>query len=149
MSEAKFVYEIDIKATADIVWRSLTTAEFTSQYFHATHVESTWQPGADVLYRYDRDGDIAVEGKVIEINRPHLLVISWHVLYDEIGRGEAPSRVTFQIDQIGAYSRLRVIHDRFPDNSIVYAGICKGWPEILTSLKLLLESDLNVSVARE
>lgn len=140
MNDIEFAYETYIGAPKDRVWSALTTAEFTSRYFHATHVESTWQPGAPVNYRYAPGGDVAVDGQVIEADPPNKLSITWHVRYDEAAIAEAPSRVTFTLDDTGGQTRLRIVHDQFPDDSVVFAGISEGWPWILSSLKSLLET---------
>lgn len=140
MASPDFIYETYIRATAEDVWKALTTAEFTAQYFHATCVESSWQAGDPVYYRYAEGGGVAVEGEVLEADPPHTLVISWHVLYDDAAKKEAPSRVAFQIEAMNEQTRLRIVHDRFPENSVVFDGIQSGWPWIIAGLKSLLET---------
>lgn len=140
MASPEFVYETYIRAPAEKIWAALTTAEFTAQYFHATHVESTWQRGDPVVYRYEPGGTIAVQGEVLAAEPPNKLVISWHVLYDDDAIHEAPSRVSFHIDALDGQSRLRIVHDRFPEKTVVYDGIRRGWPWIIAGLKSLLET---------
>lgn len=140
MRQHEFVYETYIRASAEAVWNALTQPAFTSRYFHATHVQSSWQTGAPVYYRYAPDGEAAVDGEVLEARFPALLVISWHVNYDERAVAEAPSRVTFQLDAHGPQTRLRIVHDRFPPASVVFENVREGWPWILSSLKSLLET---------
>lgn len=136
----EFAYQTWIRAPKDKVWQALTTPEFTSQYFHATHIESTWEKDADVFYRMAPGGDIAVDGKVLEVDPPNRLVISWHVRYDEQAIKEAPSRVTFSLEESKGQTRLRIVHDNFPENSVIFDGISEGWPWIVSSLKSLLET---------
>ncbi len=140
MPGPEFVYETYIRATTEEVWNALTTAEFTSRYFYATHVESTWQSGAPVTFRYEPGGAVAVEGKVLEAHPPRRLVITWHTHYDDDARKEAPSRVAFHVDAMNGQTRLRVVHDRFPEDSVVYESIRTGWPWIVAGLKSLLET---------
>lgn len=140
MPQPDLVYQTYIRASAEEIWRALTSPAFTSQYFHGTHVESTWEPGAPVTYRYAPGGDAAVDGEVLEAEPPHKLVISWHVLYNDQARREAPSRVTFLIEELKDQSRLRIVHDRFPADSVVPEGVRDGWPWIVASLKSLLET---------
>ncbi len=140
MTGPEFVYETYIRATPDDVWRALTSPEFTSRYFYATRVESSWLPGEPVYYRYEDGETTAVEGKVIEADPPRKLVISWHVLYEEAAMKEAPSRVTFLLEAMNEQTRLRIVHDRFPEDSVVFDGIRSGWPWILAGLKSLLET---------
>ncbi len=139
-NNSTYVYETYIRAPAERVWQALTSAEFTSQYFHATHVDSTWEPGAPVRYDYAPGGAVAVEGEVLEAAPPHKLAITWHVLYNEDAEREPASRVTFEIETLDQQTRLRIVHDRFVEGSVVQPEISKGWPWILSSLKSLLET---------
>jgi len=140
MNKNDFAYETYINASKDRVWDALTNAEFTSQYFFATKVESSWEAGAPVSYRYATGDGVAVEGEVIEVNPPDKLIISWHVLYDDDARKEDPSRVTFSLDEIGGQTKLRIVHDQFPEDTVVLPEISNGWPWVLASMKSLLET---------
>jgi uncharacterized protein YndB with AHSA1/START domain len=40
----------------------------------------------------------------------------------------------------GAVTRLTLIHDEFPEGSAVHRACTTGWPQILSSLKTLLET---------
>lgn len=136
----ELVFETWIRAHAERIWTALTSAEFTSRYFFATRVESSWETGASVVYRLAADGEPAVDGEVLEADPPRRLVLSWHVLHDAEAAGEAPSRVTFEIEEFGEQCRLRIIHDRFPADSVVPKLVTDGWPYVAASLKSLLET---------
>lgn len=140
MTGPEFVYETYIRATPEDIWKALTSPGFTSQYFYATRVESSWQPGEPVYYRYEDGETTAVEGEVIEAEPPRKLVISWHVLYDENAKKELPSRVSFTLEPMNEQTRLRIVHDRFPEDSVVFDSIRSGWPWIVAGLKSLLET---------
>ena len=140
MAGPELVFETFIRAPADRIWTALTSAEFTSRYFFATRVESTWETGADVVYRSTADGEPAVEGKVLEADPPHRLVLSWHVLHSAEAATEPPSRVTYEIEELSGRCRLRIVHDRFPADSVVPELVTDGWPYIAASLKSLLET---------
>ena len=53
-------------------------------------------------------------------------------------KGEGPSRVTWEIEQVGDSCRLTVIHDQLPEGA--NAELYGGWPMILSGLKTLLET---------
>jgi uncharacterized protein YndB with AHSA1/START domain len=89
----------------------------------------------------------AVEGEVLEIVANETLSISWHVLYDEDAMAEAPSRVTFTVEALAAQTKLRIVHDRFPEGSVVFENISGGWPWIIASLKSLLETGAALPAA--
>lgn len=46
----------------------------------------------------------------------------------------------FDIEQLGDYVRLTVVHDGFAPDSTVLPGISEGWPLLMSSLKSLLET---------
>ncbi len=133
MNNKEFAYETYINAPKVRVWEALTNPAFTAQYFYATRVESMWEDGAAVKYRYAKGGDI-------EADPPNKLAISWHALYDEAAEKEAPSRVTFTLEERDGQTRLRIVHDQFPKESVVFSSIAEGWPWIIAGLKSLLET---------
>jgi len=53
---------------------------------------------------------------------------------------EPRSTVTFDIEPAGDTVKLTVVHDGFQPGSAVLSSISEGWPELLSSLKTLLET---------
>ncbi len=145
-NEHGHVCVIYINASREAVWEGLTSAEFTRQYFHATSVESDWTPGADVSF-YNPDRSIAVTGKVLEVEFPAKLVFTWHVQYNPEARKEVPSRLTYRLDSVQAATRLTIIHDEFPNQSVVLPQITEGWIAIISNLKTLLETGEVMAVS--
>ena len=135
---AKHVYEIYVRTTPDALWEALTDPERTARYWSGHRVESTWQPGAPV--RIALDGEASTHGEIIEADRPRRLVMTWNRTFDD-GVTEGPSRVTWEIEPVGASCRLRLVHDDFHGTSRVFEMVGKGWPIVLSSLKTLLETD--------
>ncbi len=131
------ILEVYIRASMEDVWRGITDGALTQRYFHETTIRSDWSPGARVEY-LNPDGSIAVEGEVIEVDEPHRLSYTWHVLYNDVAATE--TRVTWELEQAGESVRLRMTHDRFPAGSVVYPQISEGWAPLLSSLKSLLET---------
>lgn len=137
---------IYIRASRERVWQALTEREFTSRYFHRTNIESTWEPGADVTY-LNQDGSTAVAGKILEVDYPSHLSFTWHVHYNPEAFKEAPSRVTFELDEVEDATRLTLVHDQFEDGSVVLPNIREGWIAILSNLKTLLETGAVMAVS--
>jgi uncharacterized protein YndB with AHSA1/START domain len=135
----EFMCEIDIDVPRATVWRALTEAEFTRRYFHATQVESDWQVGSRVRFLYE-DGRVAVEGEVIAVDAPARLSFTWLVRYDTAAQAEGTTLVTYELSEIDAGTRLRVIHEGFVPGSVLLPRISAGWPDILDGLKALLEA---------
>ena len=146
MTNRKHVSVIYIKSSIDKVWQALTCAEFTRRYFHATNVESEWTRGAKVTF-YNQDGSVAVEGKVLEVDEPEKLSFTWHVHYNPSAKLEDPSRVTFALEVVEDSIKVTVIHDQFPENSVVFDEVDSGWVAIMCNLKTLLETDSVMSIS--
>nr|MDT0665431.1 SRPBCC domain-containing protein [Micromonospora sp. DSM 115978] len=53
---------------------------------------------------------------------------------------ERRSKVSFDLEPVGSTVKLTVIHDDFDPGSLMLEAVSGGWPEILSSLKTLLES---------
>src|ERR1700742_3061282 len=95
----KFVYVTVIKTTPEKLWEALINPDFSMKYFLGTRVESDWKIGSKVVYR--RGEDITDEGVVLKFEAPRLLSYTFHHVWREELRNEAPSRVTFKIENLG------------------------------------------------
>lgn len=146
MKDQQHITVIYIKAKPEQVWQGLTSARFTRQYFHSTDVESDWTAGSSLTF-YNRDKSIAVDGQIIEAQKPSKLSYTWHVLYNPGAKTEAPSRVTFLLEEIEDATKLTLIHDQFPTDSVVFPQINEGWIMILSNLKTLLETDTVMAIS--
>lgn len=146
MTANTFVYVTAIAAPREAVWRALTTAEFTRQYWHATRVESTWQQGAEVIFWVDEENGARVgcRGVIESVDEPHQLSYSWSFPANPDVADEAPSRVSFLLEDMGGHTKLTVVHDQFPDNSNMRPMITAGWPLVLSGLKTLLETGSSI-----
>ena len=146
MSNPEHVSVIYIKATRDKVWEALTSAEFTQQYFHHTQIRSDWEEGDSVTF-YNQDQSIAVQGKVLIADKPDKLSYTWHVHYNPQAKLEEPSRVTYLLETVEDSTKLTLIHDQFPLQSVVYPQISEGWIAILCNLKTLLETESVMAIS--
>ena len=57
-------------------------------------------------------------------------------------------RVTYDIEPIGMVCKLTVTHDQFPEGGPTLETVKEGWPEILSSLKSLLETGQALAIPR-
>ena len=136
-TKASFVYVTYILSTPEKVFEALLDPEMTKQFWGWHRNVSDWKAGAAWQHvDYDDPARIAVEGTVVEIDRPRLLVLSWQ----HPASPEAPSRVTFQIETFEDAVKLTVSHTELDPESKTFRGISMGWPAILSSLKSLLET---------
>ena len=53
---------------------------------------------------------------------------------------EPRSKVTFELEPAGEVIRLTVIHDGFEPGSTIVQMVSVGWPDVISSLKTLLET---------
>src|SRR5690349_19352453 len=72
MDQPRHVFQVYIRTTPEQLWQAITDPQFTSRYFHKSLVQSGWQPGDAV--RYMIDGELAVEGEVLDADPPRRLV---------------------------------------------------------------------------
>jgi uncharacterized protein YndB with AHSA1/START domain/DNA-binding transcriptional ArsR family regulator len=131
-----YVYVTYIHASAEQVWRALTDADLTAQYWGNANV-SDWQPGSPWEHRRtDGSGTAVVVGKVLAAEPPTRLVITFEDSPDE---RRDPSVVTFLVEPHQEIVRLTVTHENLPNREML-DGIASGWPAVLSNLKSLLET---------
>jgi len=94
-------------------------------------------------------GRVGAEGEILAVDRPSMLSYTWQFPDNPDTAGEAPSRVTFRLEQVAAGTKLTVVHDRFPEDSKMFELIQGGWPLVLSGLKTLLESGNAVDFSAE
>jgi uncharacterized protein YndB with AHSA1/START domain len=137
--KSRFVYEIYVASTPEIVWRSLLDGEFTRQYWERDNV-SDWKPGSPWEHRDSTAGRVVrLLGEVVEASPPHRLVLTWAEPSDR-ERRERHSRVTFELESVADMVRLRITHEDLEPGSNMERNISQGWPRVLSSLKSLLET---------
>jgi DNA-binding transcriptional ArsR family regulator/uncharacterized protein YndB with AHSA1/START domain len=133
----RYVHATFIRATPERIWQALTESSFTTQYYYRSTVHSDWAVGSP--YEYRIDGSPAIEGTVIESNPFHRLALTFHALWNDAVRADAPSTMIFEIDEAGpGVSKLTVIHDDLGNATL--EEVAGGWPLIAAGLKTLLET---------
>jgi uncharacterized protein YndB with AHSA1/START domain/DNA-binding transcriptional ArsR family regulator len=133
-----YVYVTYIRATAEQVWKALTDADLTAQYWHHANV-SDWQVGSSWEHRrVDGSGAVDVVGSVLEAEAPTRLTVTFEDSPHE-DRVNGPSVVTFLIEPHADIVRLTVTHENLP-NVEMFNGISSGWPAVFANLKTLLET---------
>jgi uncharacterized protein YndB with AHSA1/START domain/DNA-binding transcriptional ArsR family regulator len=145
---ASFLYVTYITATPEQVFEAITRADVSRRYWDHENV-SEWTPGSDWQHvRANDDRTVDVVGKVVEIDPPKRLVITW-AGPSKADDPNAYSRVTFEIEPYDGMVRLAVTHDELESGSSVATSIQRGWPLVLSSLKSFLETgnglDLSAS----
>ena len=144
-AKPQFVYVTLIATTPEKLWAALTDPKFTVQFWGGTSIESDWQVGSRIVFRWG--GKVVHDDTILKCEPPRLLSYTFHPLHMEELRAEQPSRVIFEIEEFtgkskrqGPVVKLTVTHDEFPPDSKIFPMISTGWPDILSSLKTLLET---------
>jgi uncharacterized protein YndB with AHSA1/START domain len=136
----RFVYVTFIRTTQDKLWDALTKSEFTRQYWFGSALDSTWEPSAS-WQLHTPDGGLTDSGKVVEIDKPHRLVLTWkHERFPDMRDESENARATFELEPQGEVVKLTVTHESNKKDSKLIKGVSGGWPIILASLKSLLET---------
>ncbi|MEB3370868.1 ArsR/SmtB family transcription factor [Saccharopolyspora mangrovi] len=151
MPDPDFVYQTHIRTTPEKLWQALTDPEFTRRYWGVS-LRSDWKPGSPITW--EEHGSTDPEQVVLESDPPHRLAYTWHTFtpdwaaangIDEDLRArlaaEPRSRVVFELEPAEPGSvKLTVTHAGFSTDSTLRTMISQGWPQLLSSLKTLLET---------
>jgi uncharacterized protein YndB with AHSA1/START domain len=141
----QFLYVTYIRATPEKVYAAITQPEVARRYWGHENV-SDWTPGSTWSHvRADDGRKVQVTGKVVEAKPAEKLVITW-VNPDRVEEPAAYSRVTFEIEPYENMVRLTVTHDELEAGGSMAAGVSKGWPVVLSSLKSFLETGQSLDV---
>jgi uncharacterized protein YndB with AHSA1/START domain len=138
MDHDRFVYVTYIRTTPERLWRALIEPDFTRRYWFETWQDCQWMQGSPWKLMIP-DGRVGDSGEVLEIEPPRRLVLSWRNEFTEL-RAEGHSRLTFELEAQGVQVKLTVIHEIEMTGSKLIEAVSGGWPQILASLKSLLET---------
>jgi uncharacterized protein YndB with AHSA1/START domain len=149
MDRAKpvYIYVTYIATTAEKLWAALTDGETQPKYWYGHRNITDWKVGSRWEQRVaDAAGQLRLVGKVVEIDAPRRLVITWAFPADDQIEAKH-SRVTFELEPVPDAVKLTVTHDRLEPDSEMLRGIVAGWPAVLSGLKTLLETGRPLSIA--
>ncbi len=143
MTGTSYTGTVYIHSTPYQLWTALTTPDRIRLYFDFVQgwmaVESSWMPGSPVAYRTS-DGQVQIEGTVLEVEPPTRLMTSLALLYDPQVRQDRPSRLSWVVEQMGEVCKLSVTHDDTDGETQTARDVATCMPAILSNLKILLES---------
>lgn len=135
----RFVYVTYIRTTPEKLWDALLKPEFTRVYWFGIWHDCNWQKGSSWRLM-SPDGRVADTGEVVEIERPRRLVLKWRNESKPELREEGYSRCFVDLEPAGEVVRLTITHEIDKPGSKLIQAVSSGWPEILSSLKSLLET---------
>ena len=134
-----FVHAVYIRATPEAIWRAITETDYTLRYYYGSAIETDLQAGSP--YRMTIDGELQIEGEIVEAKPPNRLVQTFNAVWDEEVKADAPTRVTWEIEEAGpGVCKVTLVHDSLVAGSPTLEQVSGGWPFILSGLKTLLET---------
>jgi len=140
----RFVYVTFIRTSPEKLWDALTKPEFTRKYWFGSSLDSAWTPNSPWQLKTP-DGGLTDSGKVIEVDKPRRLVLSWkHERFPDIRDENETARATFELEPQGEIVKLTVTHESEKKDSKLIKAVSNGWPIILASLKSLLETGQSI-----
>lgn len=141
------VYELFIRATPEALWAVLTDDSKTPLYEHFNMTSRTdWRVGG--AREYFMGERRVIEGRLVEIDPPRRLVMTFSAQWAPDVAADKPSRVTWEITPVGADAcKLTLTHDGFEGETATSKAVVHGWPEGLSRLKTLVETGTAFMVA--
>lgn len=137
MDKPVHIYKSFIRASLDEVWDAITNPKKTSQYFYGTEVESDWEVGSSLNYRYP-DGRLASDGEILAIDPLKRIEFTFRALWDEKLAAEGPAREVWELVESRGIVELTIeIYEIGPLSLEDFAG---GFPYIVAGLKTLVET---------
>ena len=151
-SDPDYVYTTFIRTTPERLWQAITDPAFTRRYWGVTF-DTDWRPGSPMTWHYRGVTMEDPAQQVVESDPYRRLAYSWHAITPEFAAetgmddelraalvAEPRSTVTFDLEPRGPLTKLTVTHGGFGPGSTLRGMIGQGWPELLSSLKTLLET---------
>lgn len=136
---SKYIYVTYIRTTPEKLWDALTKPEFTKQYWFGAILESQWKPGSSWKMVFE-DGRVTDSGEILEAEKPKRIVIKWrHEVRPEL-KEEGWSRCEMMLEPVNDSVKLTILHTIDRTDSKLIEAVSGGWPQILSSLKSLLET---------
>jgi uncharacterized protein YndB with AHSA1/START domain len=134
----RFFYATYIKTTPEQLWTALTDPKFTERYWWGRKLKSDWKVGSEIKALYENN-KIDWKGKVLIYQPPSKLSYTFHLEQKHELKLDEPSIVTFDITPAGkSIVKLTITHEKLSIKG--YDDISEGWPELLCSMKSLLET---------
>ena len=125
-----------VAAPPEAVWEAFTrTGEPRAFYFDAV-LEAEMRPGGRWRFVTDDRQRLLAGGEILTIEPPRRFVQT----FAAADLDDPPSRITVEIEPLGAGCRVTLVHDRFSGQTNTYKRFRRAHPLALSALKSLLET---------
>ncbi|RKN79150.1 SRPBCC family protein [Paenibacillus ginsengarvi] len=145
-------YVIYINAKPEHVWHVLIAPEATKATMFGCILDSTFEIGSNYAYvgpGNDGDETVHVYGKVLEFEPYSRMSMTEHPgpSYRD-NHAELETRITMTLEEVGASTKLTLVHDRWPDNHPSRANTEQSWPMMLSNIKTYAETGKTIDFGR-
>jgi len=133
---------IDIDASADRVWQTLTDPDLVARYMHGTALDTDWTVGSPIVWRGDWQGkSYEDKGEVTAFDPPRRLAVThWSPLTGEPDEPANYHHVTYELEPLGeARTGLTLTHGNSPSQDAADSMVADGWTPMLQELKKVAE----------
>jgi uncharacterized protein YndB with AHSA1/START domain len=131
------VFAIDIAAPRQRVWDEITKTGRIQLALNNTVLESPMTPGSKLRYYSPNRKRVFVVGEIVEVTPPRRFSHTFKLL---MNGGDAPSLVTWDLEETPAGCRVTLTHSGWTDQVKTHKGTAAGWRGILSVLKQQLET---------
>ena len=132
--------EVEVKASVGKVWEALTDPEIIAKYFFGSRVETDWRPGSPITWKGEWEGHAYEDkGRVLDVVPNRLLKVThFSPLAGLPDRPENYHNLTFELEQRGAATRVRLTQDNNKDEAEAERST-QNWTTMLEGLKKTVE----------
>lgn len=137
MDKPAHIYKSYIRGSVEEVWDAIVNPDKTVEYFYGTAVESDWEVGSSMTYRYP-DGTLASDGEIVAIDPPKRLEFTFRALWEATLTEEGPAREVWELAEMNGMVELKIeLYDIGPNTLEDFSN---GLPYIVAGLKSLVET---------
>jgi uncharacterized protein YndB with AHSA1/START domain len=140
VSDLSATASITINASADEVWKALTTPEVIKRWFFGVETETDWKVGSPLVHRGEWQGKPYVDkGEIVRFEPPRLLVHThWSDLSGKPDTPEHYQEVTWALTERDGATELSITEHNLPSEE-AQAVSDESWRTVLDNLRKLLE----------
>lgn len=130
------VHVVEINAPITEVWAEITKLRQIQKPMFNTVLETDFKPGSRMIYRSEDGKRVFILGEIKEFVPPTRFVHTFRFT----NLREAPTLVEWQLQQIGALTRVTVTHSKFVDQRKTADAVRTSWVDILANIKSVVET---------
>lgn len=140
----KYVYETIIKSDVKTVFDALTDPNQTKEYYYGFEIEGDWKVGGS--YTYKQNGNIALEGVITELIPDKKIAMTFNGKWIPDVSSHPETIVEYELWQEGDNTYLKMSHSGLEDGSYAAKALPKGWVNIISGMKTLIETGKHLDV---